>query len=178
MDVEKELLAVRAAIKAVPPKVRKAINSGTVIDIGKTGASQYDYKNDILYVARGETAEGVIHEIGHVVENKLADSQKVLNIKQKILKDVMPQNFTIETYYDAADNPVEIHLIKDARFVSEYQGCVYINDWTELLDENMNVRSELLAEFISEPFREYIQNPERLKKEFSEFYELVKEIVE
>lgn len=58
MDVEKELLAVWAAIKAVPPKFREAINSGAVIDIGKTGVSQYDYKNDILYVARGETAYG------------------------------------------------------------------------------------------------------------------------
>lgn len=178
LDIEKERLAINAAIKAVPPKVREALNSGTIIDVGKTGASQYDYNNDILYVAKGADKTAIIHEIGHMAENKLADSRKVLTLKQKMLKDVMPKNFAMETYYDAADNPVEIFLIKDDRFVSEYQGCVYIKDWSELLDEEMNVRPELLAEFISEPFREYIQNPKRLKKEFPEFYELIKEMVE
>lgn len=177
MDVEKELLAVRAAIKAVPPKVREAVNSGTVIDIGKTGASQYDYKNDILYVAKGETAEGVIHEIGHIVENKLADPQKVLALKQDILKEVSLQALVNETYYDAGGNPVEISLIRDSRFVTEYQGRVYIQDWSELLDEKMNIRPELLGEFISEPFKEYMQDPERLRREFPEFYKLIKEIV-
>ena len=178
MDVEKELLAVRAAIKAVPPKVRGAINSSTVIDIGKTGASQYDYENDILYVARGETAEGVIHEIGHMVENKLADPQKVLALKQDILKEVSLQALVNETYYDAEGNPVGISLIRDSRFATEYQGRVYIQDWSELLDEKMNIRPELLGEFISEPFKEYIQDPERLRKEFPEFYKLIKEMVE
>lgn len=177
MDVEKELLAVRAAIKAVPPKVREAVNSGTIIDVGKEGASQYDYKNDILYVAKGETAEGVIHEIGHIVENKLADPQKVLALKQDILKEVSLQALVNETYYDAGGNPVEISLIRDSRFVTEYQGRVYIQDWSELLDEKMNIRPELLGEFISEPFKEYMQDPERLRREFPEFYKLIKEIV-
>ena len=95
----------------------------------------------------------------------------------RILKDVMPGNFAVETYY-AGDDPVEVFLIKDDRFVTEYQGRVYIEDWSELLDEKMNVRPELLGEFISEPFREYIQDPKRLKKEFPEFYELIREMVE
>lgn len=178
MDVEKELLAVRAAIKAVPPKVREAVNSGTVIDIGKTGASQYDYENDILYVARGETAEGVIHEIGHVVENKMVLSEKADAVKQEFLKNVPPNDIVKEIYYDAQKNPVEIMLLKDERFVSEYQGRLYTNDWSEIYDENWNIRGELLQEFISEPFREYILNPERLKNDFPDFYELIKEAVE
>lgn len=178
IDVEKELLAVRAAIEKVPPKVREAINSGTVIDIGKTGASQYDYENDILYVARGADTSEAIHEIGHMVENKLADPQKVLALKQDILKDVSLQAFVNEIYYDAGGNPIEISLIKDSRFVTEYQGRAYIQDWSELLDEKMNIRPELLGEFISEPFKEYMQNPERLRREFPEFYKLIKEMVE
>lgn len=59
----------------------------------------------------------------------------------------MPRNSAIETYYDVAENPVEVFLIKD----------------------------DPLAEFISESYREYVQNPEHSKREF---YELIKEMVE
>lgn len=176
--MEKELLAVRAAIKAVPPKVRKAINSGTVIDIGKTGASQYDYKNDILYMARGETAGGVIHEIEHMVEKKMVLPEKADAVKQEFLNNVPPNNIVKDIYYDAQKNPVEIMLLKDDRFVSEYQGRLYTDDWSEIYDENWKLRGELLQEFISEPFREYILNLEQLKNDFPDFYKLVKEAVE
>lgn len=32
----------------------------------------------------------------------------------------------------------------------------------------------VVAEFISEPFREYVENTERLKRDFPEFYELIR----
>lgn len=33
-------------------------------------------------------------------------------------------------------------------------------------------------EFISEPFKEYVQNPNNLKERYPEFYKLIKEAVE
>ena len=62
--------------------------------------------------------------------------------------------------------------------VSEYQGRLYVSDWSEIYDDNWNINSELLQEFISEPFREYIQNPDRLRERFPEFYGLIREAVE
>lgn len=44
--------------------------------LGKTGSGQYDYENDILYVAKGTDRKAVIHEIVHIAENKLVDPQK------------------------------------------------------------------------------------------------------
>lgn len=177
-NINNERKVVNEAIAAVPKKVQDALNNGTVIDVGKNGASQYDYEHDILYIAKGATKEAVIHEIGHMVENKMMDSKKVEKIKVNFLKNVPTGNIIQEIFYDAAGNPVEIFLLKNHNFVSEYQGRLYVNDWSEIYDENWNVRSEILQEFISEPFREYIQNPERLKNEFSEFYELIREMVE
>ncbi|MEY8428439.1 minor capsid protein [Lachnospiraceae bacterium 46-15] len=177
-NIIKERMTVNEVISSMPEKIQKALNSGTIIDIGKEGASQYDYFRDILYVAKGADKTEIIHEIGHMVENKLLDTQRVLELKQQILKDVIPDNFVKEIYYDASDNPVEIFLIKSDKFVSEYQGRVYIHDWSELLDENMLVRPELLAEFMSEPFREYIERPERLKREFPQFYQMISEVLQ
>ena len=71
----------------------------TIISIGKNEASQYDYVNDILYVAKGA-------------------------------------------------------------------------------DENWNIRDDRMWEFIAETFREYIVNPKKLEKNLTEFYNLIKEMVE
>lgn len=177
-DIANEDQIIKEVILSMPQKVRDALEQGTIIDIGKEGASQYDYVHDILYVAKGADKTEVIHEIGHMVENKLLDAQKVLKLKEELLQEVMPSNFVQEVYYDAAQNPVEIYLIKSDDFVSDYQGRVYISDWSELLDAEMRIRPELLAEFISEPFREYIENPKHLEKAFPEFYEMIKRGVE
>lgn len=176
-DITKEQTVVNEVIASMPEKVKQALDSGTIIDIGKEGASQYDYIHDIMYIAKGAGKTDIIHEIGHMVENKLLDSRRVFELKQQILKDVMPWNFVNEIYYDTDKNPVEIFLIKSDKFVSEYQGRVYIQDWSELLDANMLVKPELLAEFVSEPFREYIEQPEHLKQVFPQFYQMISEVL-
>lgn len=176
-DITDERKIVDEVVSAMPKKVRDALEHGTIIDIGKEGSSQYDYSNDIMYIAKGASKTHVIHEIGHMVENKLMDSAKVLEFKKQILKGVMPSNFVKDIYY-AGDTPKEVFLIKDSHFVSDYHGRVYIDDWTELMDEEMHIYPDFLLEFISEPFREYIENPKRLEIEFPEFYEMIKGAVE
>lgn len=84
-NITKERIAVFQATGAVPPKVQKALQKTTFIAfiVGKEGASQYDYENDILYVAKGAEKTEVIHEIGHMVENKLMLPEKVLQLQKK-----------------------------------------------------------------------------------------------
>lgn len=159
----------------MPEKIKQMLDSGTIIDIGKDGASQYDYIHDILYVAKGADKTEVIHEIGHAVENKLLDKNKIEQLKAGFVAGVPFNNIVQEVYYDAGGNPVEIFLLKDNRFVSDYQGRLYVSDWSEIYDQNWNVRTEILKEFMSEPFREYIENPKRMEIEFPEFYQMIKE---
>lgn len=177
-SIIKERMTVNKVIFSMPEKIQKALNSGTIIDIGKEGASQYDYFRDILYVAKGADETEIIHEVGHMVESKLLDSAKVERLKAGFLKNVSLDKFAQETYYDASGNPVEIFLLKDARFVSDYQGRLYVSDWSDIYDDAWNVRAEILQEFVSEAFREYIQNPRRMEKEFPEFYQLIREGLE
>lgn len=173
----RERLLVNRSVGMVPVKVQQAMKD-TVVEVGKPGASQYDYNHDILYVAKGANQDAVIHEIGHLVENKLLDNEKVEIMKTEFLKDVPPGCIETEIYYDASGNEREVYLIKSEKMVSEYQGRLYVSDWSEIYDENWNINSELVQEFMSEPFREYIQNPDRLRERFPEFYELIREAVE
>ena len=177
-DITKEQTVVNEVISSMPEKIKQMLDSGTIIDIGKDGASQYDYIHDILYVAKGADKTEVIHEIGHAVENKLLDKNKIEQLKAGFVAGVPFNNIVQEVYYDAGGNPVEIFLLKDNRFVSDYQGRLYVSDWSEIYDQNWNVRTEILKEFMSEPFREYIENPKRMEIEFPEFYQMIKELVE
>lgn len=174
-DITEEQTVVNEVISSMPEKIKQMLDSGTIIDIGKDGASQYDYIHDILYVAKGADKTEVIHEIGHAVENKLLDKNKIEQLKAGFVAGVPFNNIVQEVYYDAGGNPVEIFLLKDNRFVSDYQGRLYVSDWSEIYDQNWNVRTEILKEFMSEPFREYIENPKRMEIEFPEFYQMIKE---
>lgn len=174
-DITKEQTVVNEVVSSMPEKVKQALDNGTIIDIGKDGASQYDYIHDILYVAKGADKTEVIHEIGHMVENKLLDKNKIEQLKTGFVAGVPFNNIVQEVYYDAGRNPVEIFLLKDNRFVSDYQGRLYVSDWSEIYDQNWNVRPEILKEFMSEPFREYIENPKRMEIGFPEFYQMIKE---
>ena len=62
--------------------------------------------------------------------------------------------------------------------ISEYQGRIYVDDIFDAFDEDGYFKDETLWEFVSEPFREYIENPENLKKKSRELYDLVREAVE
>ena len=52
----------------------------------------------------------IIHEIGHVVENRMLDS---------IIEKIM---------YDASNNEHKVYIIKPNKFISEYQGRIYVTD--------------------------------------------------
>lgn len=175
-NVTKERRIVNEAVATVPPKVQQAL-ANTVIDVGKDGASQYDYVHDILYVAKGAEKEEIIHEIGHMVENKLLDNEKVNQLREKIVGFVYPQDIITETYYDNAGNAIDIFLLSREQFVSQYQGRIYINNIFDAFKPDGTFSDELLWEFMSEPFRQYVEAPMLLKEKSPEIFALIEEAV-
>lgn len=175
-NVTKERRIVNEAVATVPPKVQQAL-ANTVIDVGKDGASQYDYAHDILYVAKGAEKEEIIHEIGHMVENKLLDNEKVNQLREKIVGFVYPQDIITETYYDNVGNAIDIFLLSREQFVSQYQGRIYINNIFDAFKPDGTFSDELLWEFMSEPFRQYVEAPMLLKEKSPEIFALIEEAV-
>lgn len=176
-DTKAEKEVFEKAFASVPDKVQLQMKD-TVVDVGQIGASQYDYVHDILYVAKGADTEDVIHEIGHMVENKILDNKKVSRLIDDIVGEVSVFDISSEVYEDAAGNPREIFVIRNDKFVSEYQGRIYVENPIDAFNDDGCIRKELLMEFISEPFRVYVTDPERLKSDYKEFYDLIKEAVE
>lgn len=172
----KERKLVNEAVASVPLKVQQTM-ANTVIDVGKDGTSQYDYAHDILYVAKGAEKEDIIHEIGHLVENKMLDIDRAENVKKRLIGDVHIWNLKTHTYYDNVGNEFEIVLLKCANLVSEYQGRVYVDTIEEAFDGAGNFRDDLLWEIYSEAFRIYCENPDILKEKCPDIYELIREAI-
>ncbi|MDE7299553.1 MAG: minor capsid protein [Lachnospiraceae bacterium] len=177
-DITNERGIVEDTISSMPKKVKEALEQGTIVDIGKDGASQYDYDHDILYIAKGSNEVAVIHEIGHMVENKLLKTAQVAGMRKKVVKDISIFDLDNDIFLDNAGNAKEIFFVKNNRFVSDYQGRIYVDDIFEAFEPDGAFKDDLLWEYVSEAFREYIQNPDRLKAKDIELYNLIAEAVE
>jgi SPP1 gp7 family putative phage head morphogenesis protein len=176
-NITSERIAVYQAVGAVPPRVREALESTRCI-VGKYSACRYDYENDIMYIAKGAGKRDVIHEIGHVVDNKLADREKVEALRKKMLQDTLRADIVKDTFYDTQGNPVTILRVQNEFLISEYQGRIYADSIEDAFGEAGQFDGGLLYEFVSEPFREYMEAPDELKRKSPELYELIREAVE
>lgn len=174
-DISNEKELTEKVISKMPEKVKSVLENQTIIDIGQKGASQYDYNNDILYVAHGAGEKEIIHELGHLVENKLLSSDKVSALRKQLVGEPDIWSIKTETYYDTAGNPHDIFLLENDNWVSEYQGRIYVDYIFDAFDEDGNFRDDRLWEFISEPFREYIENPDNLKERSPELFKFIEE---
>lgn len=175
-NVTKERINVLNVLTDSPERVQAALKD-TTIEIGRIGSSAYDYEKDIMYIAKGAGPEDIIHEIGHVVENKLIDSEKVGIILQEAVNNLSPDDISKETYYNSAGEISEIVVVHSQKFISEYQGRAYVSDINELISADGSIRIDCMHEFISEGYRAYVMNGKQLKEVNPELYELLKEVL-
>lgn len=173
-NVTGERIRTLNALAASPKRVQTALRD-TTIEIGRIGSSAYDYERDIMYIAKGADTDEIIHEIGHVVENKLLDSEKVGILLDKAVEGLTIDDISMEIFYDANNKARDIFIVHSDKFISEYQGRIYVDSLLKARKGNNGIRNEFMYEFISEGYREYIMNGDHLKDVNPELYELIKE---
>ena len=66
-------------------------------------------------------------------------------------------------------------LVKTDKFISDYQGRIYVDTPSQAFDKNGNIRTERMLEVVSEMFREYLENPMNLAENHPEYYALIEE---
>lgn len=70
-------------------------------------------------------------------------------------------------------------MIKDSRFVSEYQGNLFNLEKTDLgmFDEKGVLRTKAIAEYFSEGFKIFCLNPHILEEKDPQLYNFIKEMI-
>lgn len=170
-----ERMTVTEVIAESPDKVQKAVQS-TTIDVGKIGASQYDYNHDILYIAKGAGKDDIIHELGHMVEKKLMNEDTVEIYKKSLFSSVTAKDVAYKAFSDGFGNEYSIPCVEHPGLVSEYQGRIYVDSIEDAFDAD-GLRIDAMWEIVSEGYREFIENPARLKRINKVLYEMIKEAV-
>ena len=175
-NTTKEQLTVMNAVASTPQKVVNAMQN-TTVEVGGAG-SAYDYANDIMYIAAGATTEEVHHEIGHLIDSKLLDVEKVSELKEKLFKDAVFSDIIIKTMHKTNGEPVTVIIVKNDSLVSEYQGRIYVDNIEDAFDRDGKLRTDRLLEFASEPYRAYMEDPEGFKEKHADYYALLKGVIE
>lgn len=166
-----ERIETLKAIESVPSNVKKLMGD-TKIVVGGNDNSRYDRKNNIIYVRKNSMKDEIIHEIGHVVETKLniLNDDKFNRIRSDLAKN---SKIKLTTQFETTR---KTFIIVNDKLISNYQGFIYSDSIEKIISKDKIVDYKLLGEVFSEGFREYILNPNNLKKKFPELYNYIEEM--
>lgn len=170
---------INNAINIMPDKLKQELKNTEfeIITIGKTDKnySRYDRKNNKFYIYEGADKEEIIHEIGHYVETKynILNDEKYKEIRNKGLENC--------SIYEVREliNYSGIKGIKNAKFISEQQGRIYMKDLDgkSYIGYNQKINLNCLGEYFAEAFREYWINRENLKKHDLDLFNYIEEVL-
>lgn len=175
-DIAAERDMLFKAMNVLPKVLVDAAKGSTKFKIGEIGACRYDYNRDIMHISKNATFEAIVHEFGHLLENKILDAEVVEKIKHEHLRKVNPTHVKKATFTDFAENELELWYVDYPGMVSAYHGTLYkAKSKKDAFRAAVYLKEELLWEYISEPFKMYIINPDRLKYLNKALYNLFEE---
>lgn len=146
------------------------------IRIDAKGPSRYNRDTRVIYL-KGSAGKGdLIHEIGHALETKLKlyEREDYQAVRDQGLPDKISV-FSKDIVKETCEGGRTIRILKNDKFVSDYQGYIYANDFRgekDFVDGYLNKNA--LAEYFSEGYRCYCSNPEMLKEKDKALYNYIR----
>lgn len=131
----------------------------------------------MIYLKGDAPADEIEHEVGHAIEQKLFDAEKVRALKQRIVKGMTIDDIKIVKGTSGTISE-RMFIVTNPNLIDRYQGRIYADSKQECLDEEGNIDIDKMHEFISVAFQYYCDHPDVMKRRYPEMYQLVKESVE
>lgn len=165
-----EKLSIKQAVKMLPKEYRDLINDVefVIITQGDSNAA-----GNTIKILKDATKYEVIHEIGHIISNKLRinnDSRYKSIIEKTILnfeeKDII---FDPETFTKG------IFRIDSKKFVTEYQGRIYQD--VGFTDGTGKLNYKAFKDYFPEGLRMYYENKGLLKSKNIELFNYIKDLI-
>ncbi len=176
VDSAKHATKVAKAIKPMSRKVRKALKDVRIKRDDYKGNGFHTGRN-MIYLKGDAPADEIEHEVGHAIEQKLFDAEKVRALKQRIVKGMTIDDIKIVKGTSGTISE-RMFIVTNPNLIDRYQGRIYADSKQECLDEEGNIDIDKMHEFISVAFQYYCDHPDVMKRRYPEMYQLVKESVE
>lgn len=157
-------------IVSVIPKKHLDVIGKTVSEVEivpNRGRCSYEPDSKKLILDPDKMNGSIIHEFGHV----LADAYDLYNDKEFI--DILSDGLNLDDSYDIKsfyfeDEKIWLYWLPNPKFISEYQGRVYVDIDNMSYSDPINPRT--LMEYISVGFDTFFKDPELLKKKDLKLY--------
>lgn len=171
-DRMKQAAQIRSVIAPMSRKVKDALKDVTIRQDDKL-ENGYFPASRTIYLNTDVSKKIIEHEIGHAVEKKLFDEEKVRELKKQLVSGM-----TIEDVRVVKWQGKDIYVIKSPNLIDIYQGRIYAGSKEECVDAYGNIDVDRMEEFISVAFQYYQDFPSTMQRRFPDIYRLVKESVE
>lgn len=135
-------------------------------------SSGYDYKTKAIYISTmADDSDAIIHEYAHGLERAL-NIYRDPKFKQIMMTGL--ENISLDDIiYDETTFTRPVYRIKNDKFISEYQGRLYEEFGVY---DGKNISLDGMREYFSEGYKEYIVNPENLKKHDPDLFDYIEGI--
>lgn len=169
-DNPDDVKAIQNDLAMIPENHRKLL-SETVkeIRIVNKGASNYNRKTGVVNILEGMEEGELVHELGHALETKLNLYKN--KVFKAILKNALKGKTPMDIYWDINIFVISTWILTSDNFISEYQGKVYED--AGFMGDDGELNLDAFGEYFAEGYREYVQNPEHLKKKDPELYNFI-----
>lgn len=170
---------IKRVKKKFPKYIQEYINNTPIEVIGKGKNSHYF--NGKLYLLNDATEEEIIHEIGHIIEEKLdiANDSKYQTVLKNNIGDIDVFNNEIGAIDGYDPNKYEF-LLTGNSFVSDYQRRVYnidINRNYRINYMNGKFNYNVFRDYLPEGLRCYMVDKQLLKIKNVDLYNYIKEVL-
>lgn len=153
VNIIRDEKAVVDAYSQLPDKVQKAMADVT-FNMGQNGSS-CDVKKGIINVAKGAEKENIDHEFGHLIEERMLDPKVVEEYMKYLTEGLSDADITSEIYENDSGEKFNIYILHGDKFISEYQGRLYVSRISDAVNPDGSIKTEFLLESTSELFRVY-----------------------
>jgi len=126
----------------------------------------------IIYTTASNDPDVIIHEYAHALAyaKGIENDKKFISIRAKGL-----ENLTIaDVIYDTENFAKEIYRVESDKFISMYQGRLYEEQG---FYSGQGLDFSAMLDYFSEGYKEYIVNPENLKKHDPDLFDYIEGIV-
>lgn len=167
----KERVTFLEAMTEMPQKVKDALKN-TIVSVGAKG-SAYAPASDTIFIGKNATKSEAVHEIGHAIEGKLFDKEKVDFVKNLCVKELSVGDIVILKARDSYENESEVYILKSDKLLNYYQGRLYISNPEEAIRDDGTIDIDCMKEFVSVAVEKYFEDAEKIKKKNYEIFALV-----
>lgn len=165
-----ERLALKQAINLIPNKFKDLLKDikFDIITQGNSGV-----KGNTIYILKGADKYEIIHEIGHILVDKLRinNDSRFISIINNTLDNFTDKNIV----FDPETFTKGIFRIESNKFITEYQGRIYQNEGFTFSNGKLNYKA--FKDFFPEGLRTYYQDRELLKRKNLDLYNYIKELI-